>query len=226
MQSGQGGIRWNSATNWVQLQDENKNWVDYRYYNPTKLLTHEVFNYTSGTAFTVQLNKRGLYCLTSCGPSAVQMTTDAQVVSTVNKSGNSSVAYEQIVYSDGSCYATVGNGGGDYATMATCIYIGNYTTVSTGEANYYANSTSVYEFNYTHQNDFIHLSLSGLIRNERTFRTTNIEEPYISVKDPGVRNSYSGCCINHNGSVYIAASPGPYNSSIGTMLVTRYSLVN
>ena len=35
MQSGQGGIRWNSTTKTIQLMDENKNWVNWSYYNPT-----------------------------------------------------------------------------------------------------------------------------------------------------------------------------------------------
>ena len=35
MQSGQGGIRWNSVTNYIQLMDENKNWTNWSYYKPT-----------------------------------------------------------------------------------------------------------------------------------------------------------------------------------------------
>ena len=36
MQSGQGGIRWNSVTKKIQLMDENKNWVDWQSYDPDK----------------------------------------------------------------------------------------------------------------------------------------------------------------------------------------------
>ena len=34
IQAGSGGIRWNSITKFVQLADENKNWIDWKYYNP------------------------------------------------------------------------------------------------------------------------------------------------------------------------------------------------
>ena len=32
--AGSGGIRWNSDTNYIQLMDEDKNWVNYKYYDP------------------------------------------------------------------------------------------------------------------------------------------------------------------------------------------------
>jgi len=34
--AGSGGIRWNSETNYIQLADENKNWINYKKFNPNR----------------------------------------------------------------------------------------------------------------------------------------------------------------------------------------------
>ena len=37
--AGSGGIRWNSETKYIQLADENKNWIDWQYYNPNEVIS-------------------------------------------------------------------------------------------------------------------------------------------------------------------------------------------
>ena len=63
MQSGQGGIRWNSTNNWVQLMDQNKNWVNWQYYNPNSpidlipSMNAETITRNDGVTVKVYFNK-------------------------------------------------------------------------------------------------------------------------------------------------------------------------
>ena len=63
--AGSGGIRWNSVTNYIQLADENKNWIDWQYFGfkPNLVLT-QLNGAISGTVYTCP--QAGLYAVWTC----------------------------------------------------------------------------------------------------------------------------------------------------------------
>ena len=64
LEAGSGGIRFNDTTNRIQLMDTNKNWVDWKYYNPNKGVEHiySIAN-SEGSLYTSQITAtvEGLY---------------------------------------------------------------------------------------------------------------------------------------------------------------------
>ena len=67
MAAGSGGIRWNSTTNIIQLADENKNWIDWRYYNPNYEFQLITTDSTGNLQYTFE--HPGLYFLFGSGAS-------------------------------------------------------------------------------------------------------------------------------------------------------------
>lgn len=63
MEAGQGGIRWNSTNNRIQIMDQNKNWVNWQYYNPNKSIQHMASNsiWGSATSYTLSCPYQGYY---------------------------------------------------------------------------------------------------------------------------------------------------------------------
>lgn len=63
MEAGSGGIRWNSVTSKIQLMDENKNWIDWKKYNPNKAITcvHAFKDLASNTTYTFNCTNEGLH---------------------------------------------------------------------------------------------------------------------------------------------------------------------
>ena len=51
LEAGSGGIRWNSTTDFIQIMDENKNWIDYDYFDPEdKIIGEQSYILKAGTA--------------------------------------------------------------------------------------------------------------------------------------------------------------------------------
>ena len=61
MAAGSGGIRWNSVTKKIQLMDENKNWIDWQFYDQNTTML-QIGNYTDSGIKSATLAK-GTYLL-------------------------------------------------------------------------------------------------------------------------------------------------------------------
>ena len=59
--AGSGGIRWNSTVNYIQIMDENKNWINYKKFNPNKSFIRVYSGVASNT--NVSCAYDGLYLL-------------------------------------------------------------------------------------------------------------------------------------------------------------------
>lgn len=212
--------------------DQNKNWIDYRYYNPNYEVTHDLNVIFKGTTnFT--MSKRGLYCLTNTAfinssYVANAITTNGQIKNRFDDFPVSTYTYvELIVYSDGTKTASFtcapGNGT-DYGGCFTAIYIGPYSNV-TASGRLMLEEQNNYSQTFTTQNQFVHFILSGSIRYSRNFTTQNIENKYVTVWDSGSLNRYSAAAINRGGKITCTGGCSSNPNDVGIYGITYYTLV-
>lgn len=111
--AGSGGIRWNSMTNYIELSDENKNWVNWRYYNPNKIIFQKYFlRNPQSTNINHSLTniEQGLYIV--CIGNYSVSSANVQITTTGSVRYNESFGYSRfaIIYSEGgdniNCYVS------------------------------------------------------------------------------------------------------------------------
>lgn len=245
LEAGSGGIRWNSVTNWVQLMDQNKNWVDWRYYDPNYSLNAEVDLVAttvsnSTTAYTItqqnmNLSKRGLYCVSMFGHTSPNPTLTIDTTGTVlnhfeHRDYNGPVnigmvAYkEEIIYSNGSATLSF-TIKASYGPHAHVYYIGPFSSISNPEEYLVGDNINQISKKYTTHNQFIHFVLHGITRYSRNITTTNIDSKYIHTWDPSKGNIYSAAVVNLGGTVTCTGTAGALSSNVGNFYSTSYTLV-
>jgi hypothetical protein len=208
--------------------DENKIWHEWRYFNNDYIVTHDLENTTSSTAMNFTLNKRGLYCVCNSyyNPGLISTNGNVLVAYDGEPSGSSS-AYatrEYIIYSDGTKRVSFALSGGGFGGGNFIIYIGPYTSVANASYTYFNNITTQYTQTFTTHNQFIHFSLSGKTRYNRSFSAQGIDENFITISDPGTNNTYSAAAINLNGSITCTGTSGNSNANAGSLFISSYTL--
>ena len=211
-------------TKQIQLADENKNWINWRYYNPEYGVTHDFCNTPSATSYTLSITKPGLYCLTTCH--------DAKSSVAVFTTGNTIHSYEATtptgykIYAERIIYSSQGNDsltltsistGNAARFLITLIYIGTFSNIYNPQHADLMYSTNSQTANYNTANQFVHFVTVGSQKYEHTFLTNDIEPNHISIQDNYTSNAYSAAALisNSGGSVNCSGTPGVENNSGG-----------
>lgn len=232
MAAGSGGIRWNSETNYIQLVDENKNWVNWQYYNPNFTVNHVFKAVMINTqSDTISLNKQGIY-----GVSWVSSDSNNHSDNLVVNNGQTKYSCTPmenyyiniaIVYSNGNTTLTIkGNGyTGSYGPSKSVIYYGPYSGVSSPSTVSSCNTTAPLTRSFSSNTpQLVMFVLCGAARFTRNFITSNIESSNISIWDPGNQNIYSAGCLNIGGSVSITGTAGVINNNGGGAMIVTANL--
>ena len=221
--AGSGGIRWNSVTKQIQLADENKNWVDWRYFNTDYEISHDL-NSTSEGSQTFTLSKVGLYILTVAGHTTTTLTTNATTLATSPTLGS---IIELLVYSDGTATATFNiNNANLYGGTKYVIYIGNNYSQLAAPPTYSGFIREPYEQTVNTANTLVHFIMRGTTRYDRTCVTYNVENRNISSWDPQNQNRFSVACLlsNTDSSITVSGNGNTSSSDISGSLLTTYVL--
>ena len=136
--AGSGGIRWNSATNWIELADENKNWIGWKIYNPN-LQVVPITAVQGKSDATINCNYTGLY-IGCCGAYG-QSPNTMQIIFSGTHEG---VMLHSAVNNNGKVAFIYANEGDSIRFVVppashTCafglMYIQGYTNVNKGSVN-------------------------------------------------------------------------------------------
>ena len=151
LSAGSGGIRWNSTNNMIQLMDQNKNWVNWRFFDANSSFAFVGYRAASNS-YTFTVDKAGLYIggIAFWGTNANMSTTSDSTVlfSSITGSASGYVAYSNCNIGDTitlSC--STGSSIVGYTRIALFYFGSSYTKAtyvqSSNPGDNYGSSLSV-----------------------------------------------------------------------------------
>lgn len=179
--AGSGGIRYNDSRKRIQLMDENKNWIDWKYYDTSQEVQLAAISSSGGT-LTHVFQKTGLY-LACCGCQALSVTNVTTTATKTDLAYNVNTGSDRrrslfafYAHPDDTLTITYSRSS-SYPFSVPLLYVGAmYTTVAIESVNSGGDTTVTNSF--TDRTGVIILGISG--GNNRNISYTCTSEDNIS----------------------------------------------
>ena len=169
MEAGSGGIRWNSTNNQIQVMDTNKNWIDWRYYDPY-IEFQFIMNVYNGSTLNYTFEKTGIYILVSSNVTwnSLAISSPYNQLLYLNSANTIHAIWGEIDKKITATYSTQYNG-----SFSLAYFGGQYQNFELIRYARSANDGSTQTIEFVNQRNRIYVASMGSIQSGSMFARIN-----------------------------------------------------